>query len=59
MATKNLLQAIHEGLVEEMCATSRYGARRGRAGPCVFRVTQGLQEEFGGHEGDGHAAGRD
>jgi 2-oxoisovalerate dehydrogenase E1 component beta subunit len=50
MATKNLLQAIHEGLAEEMRsdeAVMVLGEDVGRAGG-VFRVTQGLQEEFGG-----------
>jgi 2-oxoisovalerate dehydrogenase E1 component beta subunit len=49
MATKNLLQAIHEGLAEEMRADETVmvlGEDVGRAGG-VFRVTQGLQEEFG------------
>ena len=49
MAEKNLLQAIHEGLAEEMRADERVmvmGEDVGRAGG-VFRVTQGLQEEFG------------
>jgi 2-oxoisovalerate dehydrogenase E1 component beta subunit len=49
MATKNLLQAIHEGLVEEMRSDESVmvlGEDVGRAGG-VFRVTQGLQEEFG------------
>jgi 2-oxoisovalerate dehydrogenase E1 component beta subunit len=49
MATKNLLQAIHEGLAEEMCSDESVmvlGEDVGRAGG-VFRVTQGLQEEFG------------
>jgi 2-oxoisovalerate dehydrogenase E1 component beta subunit len=49
MATKNLLQAIHEGLAEEMRsdeAVMVLGEDVGRAGG-VFRVTQGLQEEFG------------
>jgi 2-oxoisovalerate dehydrogenase E1 component beta subunit len=49
MATKNLLQAIHEGLAEEMRADESVmvlGEDVGRAGG-VFRVTQGLQEEFG------------
>jgi 2-oxoisovalerate dehydrogenase E1 component beta subunit len=49
MATKNLLQAIHEGLAEEMRADDSVmvlGEDVGRAGG-VFRVTQGLQEEFG------------
>jgi 2-oxoisovalerate dehydrogenase E1 component beta subunit len=49
MATKNLLQAIHEGLAEEMRADQSVmvlGEDVGRAGG-VFRVTQGLQEEFG------------
>jgi 2-oxoisovalerate dehydrogenase E1 component beta subunit len=49
MATKNLLQAIHEGLAEEMRADVSVmvlGEDVGRAGG-VFRVTQGLQEEFG------------
>jgi 2-oxoisovalerate dehydrogenase E1 component beta subunit len=45
----NLLQAIHEGLAEEMRADDSVmvlGEDVGRAGG-VFRVTQGLQEEFG------------
>ncbi len=49
METKNLLQAIHEGLAEEMRADESVmvlGEDVGRAGG-VFRVTQGLQEEFG------------
>jgi 2-oxoisovalerate dehydrogenase E1 component beta subunit len=49
MATMNLLQAIHEGLAEEMRADESVmvlGEDVGRAGG-VFRVTQGLQEEFG------------
>ena len=49
MATKNLLQAIHDGLAEEMRADETVmvlGEDVGRAGG-VFRVTQGLQEEFG------------
>ena len=49
MATKNLLQAIHEGLAEEMRADESVmvlGEDVGRAGG-VFRVTQGLVEEFG------------
>ena len=49
MATKSLLQAIHDGLVEEMRADESVmvlGEDVGRAGG-VFRVTQGLQEEFG------------
>ena len=49
MATKNLLQAIHEGLAEEMRADESVmvlGEDVGRAGG-VFRVTEGLQEEFG------------
>ena len=49
MATKNLLQAIHEGLAEEMRSDESVmvlGADVGRAGG-VFRVTQGLQDEFG------------
>src|SRR5919107_1551037 len=49
MATKNLLQAIHEGLAEEMRADESVmvlGEDVGRAGG-VFRVTQDLQEEFG------------
>jgi 2-oxoisovalerate dehydrogenase E1 component beta subunit len=49
MATKNLLQAIHEGLAEEMRADDTVmvlGEDVGKAGG-VFRVTQGLQEEFG------------
>ena len=49
MATKNLVQAIHEGLAEEMRSDESVmllGEDVGRAGG-VFRVTQGLQEEFG------------
>ena len=49
MATKNLLQAIHDGLAEEMRSDESVmilGEDVGRAGG-VFRVTQGLQEEFG------------
>ncbi len=49
MTEKNLLQAIHEGLAEEMRADETVmvmGEDVGRAGG-VFRVTQGLQEEFG------------
>jgi 2-oxoisovalerate dehydrogenase E1 component beta subunit len=49
VATKNLLQAIHEGLAEEMRADESVmvlGEDVGRAGG-VFRVTQDLQEEFG------------
>ncbi len=49
MATKTLLQAIHDGLAEEMRADETVmvmGEDVGRAGG-VFRVTQGLQEEFG------------
>ena len=49
MATKSLLQAIHDGLAEEMRADETVmvmGEDVGRAGG-VFRVTQGLQEEFG------------
>jgi 2-oxoisovalerate dehydrogenase E1 component beta subunit len=49
VATRNLLQAIHEGLAEEMRADESVmvlGEDVGRAGG-VFRVTQGLQEEFG------------
>jgi len=49
MATKNLLQAIGEGLAEEMRSDGTVmvlGEDVGRAGG-VFRVTQGLQEEFG------------
>jgi 2-oxoisovalerate dehydrogenase E1 component beta subunit len=49
MAEKNLLQAIHEGLAEEMRADESVmvmGEDVGRAGG-VFRVTQGLHEEFG------------
>ena len=49
MATKNLLQAIHEGLAEEMRLDDSVmvlGEDVGRAGG-VFRVTQGLQDEFG------------
>ena len=50
MAEKSLLQAIHEGLAEEMRADESVmvmGEDVGRAGG-VFRVTQGLHEEFGG-----------
>lgn len=49
MATKSLLQAIHEGLAEEMRsddAVMVLGEDVGHAGG-VFRVTQGLQDEFG------------
>jgi 2-oxoisovalerate dehydrogenase E1 component beta subunit len=49
MATKNLLQAVHEGLAEEMRSDESVmvlGEDVGRAGG-VFRVTQGLQDEFG------------
>jgi 2-oxoisovalerate dehydrogenase E1 component beta subunit len=49
VATKSLLQSIGEGLAEEMRADERVmvlGEDVGRAGG-VFRVTQGLQEEFG------------
>jgi 2-oxoisovalerate dehydrogenase E1 component beta subunit len=49
MAEKNLLQAIREGLAEEMRSDETVmvmGEDVGRAGG-VFRVTQGLQEEFG------------
>lgn len=49
MATKNLLQAIHEGLAEEMRSDESVmilGEDVGHAGG-VFRVTQGLQDEFG------------
>ncbi len=49
MATKSLLQAIHEGLAEEMRADDTVtvlGEDVGRAGG-VFRVTEGLMEEFG------------
>ena len=49
MATKNLLQAIHEGLAEEMRADDTVmvmGEDVGHAGG-VFRVTQGLAKEFG------------
>lgn len=49
MATKNLLQAIHDGLVEEMQADDSVmvmGEDVGRAGG-VFRVTEGLAKEFG------------
>ena len=50
MATKSLLQAIGEGLAEEMRVDDTVmvlGEDVGRAGG-VFRVTQGLQDEFGG-----------
>jgi len=49
MATKNLLQAIQDGLAEEMRTDDTVmilGEDVGRAGG-VFRVTQGLAEEFG------------
>lgn len=49
MATKNLLQAVHEGLAEEMRSDDTVmvlGEDVGHAGG-VFRVTQGLQDEFG------------
>jgi len=49
MTEKNLLQAIHDGLAEEMRFNDTVmvmGEDVGRAGG-VFRVTQGLQEEFG------------
>lgn len=49
MAVKNLLQAIHDGLVEEMRSDDSVmvvGEDVGRAGG-VFRLTEGLQEEFG------------
>ncbi len=49
MATKNLLQAIGEGLAEEMRSDDTVmvlGEDVGRAGG-VFRVTQGLMDEFG------------
>ena len=49
MTEKNLLQAIHDGLAEEMRSDDTVmvmGEDVGRAGG-VFRVTQGLQEEFG------------
>ncbi|HZY66133.1 MAG TPA: alpha-ketoacid dehydrogenase subunit beta [Rubrobacteraceae bacterium] len=49
MATKNLLQAVHEGLAEEMRSDESVmvlGEDVGHAGG-VFRVTQGLQDEFG------------
>ncbi len=48
MTTKNLLQAIHDGLAEEVRADETVmvlGEDVGRAGG-VFRVTEGLQEEF-------------
>ena len=49
MAMKNLLQAIHDGLVEEMRADDTVmimGEDVGKAGG-VFRVTEGLADEFG------------
>ncbi len=49
MATRNLLEAVHEGLAEEMRSDDTvmvFGEDVGRAGG-VFRVTQGLQDEFG------------
>src|SRR4028119_1780837 len=60
-ATTARLPAIHDGLAEEMRADERVmvlGEDVGRAGG-VFRVTQGLQEEFGAARGcDTAAAGR-
>ena len=50
MATKNLLQAIHDGLAEEMRSDDTVmvmGEDVGRAGG-VFRLTEGLRDEFGG-----------
>jgi 2-oxoisovalerate dehydrogenase E1 component beta subunit len=55
MATKNLLQAIHEGLAEAMRSDESVmvlGEDVGRAGG-VFRVAGGIRC----CEGDGHAAG--
>jgi 2-oxoisovalerate dehydrogenase E1 component beta subunit len=49
MATRTLLQAIHDGLAEEMRTDDTVmilGEDVGKAGG-VFRVTQGLAEEFG------------
>lgn len=49
MATRNLLQAIHDGLAEEMRSDDTVmvlGEDVGRAGG-VFRLTEGLQDEFG------------
>jgi 2-oxoisovalerate dehydrogenase E1 component beta subunit len=49
MAMKNLLQAIHDGLAEEMRSDDTVmvmGEDVGRAGG-VFRVTEGLAEKFG------------
>jgi 2-oxoisovalerate dehydrogenase E1 component beta subunit len=49
MATKNLLQAIREGLAEEMRADDKVmvlGEDVGRGGG-VFRATEGLIKEFG------------
>jgi 2-oxoisovalerate dehydrogenase E1 component beta subunit len=49
VATQNLLQAIHDGLAEEMRSDESVmvlGEDVGRAGG-VFRVTDGLQSEFG------------
>ncbi len=49
MATHNLLQAIHDGLAEEMRSDETVmvlGEDVGKAGG-VFRVTDGLQDEFG------------
>ena len=49
MDTRNRLQAIHDGLAEEMRTDDTVmilGEDVGRAGG-VFRVTQGLAEEFG------------
>ena len=50
MAAKSLLQAIGDGLAEEMRSDDTVmvlGEDVGRAGG-VFRITQGLQDEFGG-----------
>lgn len=49
MATQTLLQAIHDGLAEEMRSDETVmllGEDVGKAGG-VFRLTEGLQEEFG------------
>ena len=49
MAEQSLLQAIHDGLAEELRSDESVmvlGEDVGRAGG-VFRVTEGLQEEFG------------
>src|ERR671919_519665 len=59
MATKNVLQAIHEGLAEEMRSDDSVmvlGEDVGRAGG-GFRGPQGLQEGFGAARGMGTPPG--